>query len=67
MPDIPQTSSVFNYEEFKNQFLKYAQYDFVKQADEAIDIVLGSDCLWSFSLPETKIQIADYILSLIHI
>jgi len=59
LPHIPQTCTVFDYEEFKCSYLEYAHYSFVPQADDLpIELVIGSDSFWHFLKPESKIQVA---------
>ena len=60
LPRVPQTTTLFDYDEFKVSHPQYAHYHFVPHDDNSeIELVLGSDCFWNLLEPETKIQVAE--------
>ena len=61
LPQVPQTTTLFDNKNFKLSHTKYADYNFVPQDNGAeIELVLGSDCFWNLLYPECRIQIAEY-------
>jgi len=58
-PELPQTIQSLNLTEFKSAFPEHAHYEFVDQADEPVELLIGNDYFWNFIRPESIQQLDD--------